>query len=59
MDIMINNCFFRKNFEIRAAERIRKAKEANFVTTLDQLRNKAAANGLTPEIMEALLNEED
>ena len=48
-----------KDFEIRAAERIRKAKEGDFETALDQLRNKATDNGLTPEKLEAILNEED
>ena len=48
-----------KDFELRAAEKIRKANESNFETALGQLRDKAATNGLTPEILEALLNEED
>ncbi len=48
-----------KEFELRAAEKIRKAGESDFNTALGELRDSAAANGLTPEILEALLNEED
>ena len=47
-----------KEFELRAADQIRKSNESNFETELDNLRKEAESNGLTPEILENLLNEE-
>lgn len=48
-----------KEFELRAAEEIRKARAGDFDVALDNLRNKAASNGLTPELLEFMLNEEE
>ncbi|MCR8560976.1 hypothetical protein KXD93_25185 [Mucilaginibacter sp. BJC16-A38] len=48
-----------KNLELVLNDSLSKTKEANFELLLQEARAEAAKNGLTEEILEKLLNEED
>ena len=48
-----------KSFEHVIADVLRKAREANFELLLTEARENAAKNGLTEEILQQLLNEEN
>jgi hypothetical protein len=48
-----------KNLEQVLNDSLKKTKEANFELHLEEIRAEAAKNGLTEEILEKLLNEED
>ena len=47
-----------KNLEQVLNDSLNKTKDANFELHLQEIRTKAARNGLTAEILERLLNEE-
>lgn len=47
-----------KSFEKQIDEISQKSKEANFEKLLKEVREEAAKNGLTEEILQKLLNEE-
>ncbi len=48
-----------KNLEQVLNDSLNKSKEANFEMLLQEIRNEAAKNGLTEEILMQLLNEEE
>jgi len=48
-----------KNLEQVLNDSLNKSKEANFELLLQEIRNEAAKNGLTEEILAQLLSEED
>jgi hypothetical protein len=48
-----------KNLELILTDSLSKAREVNFELLLQDARNEAAKNGLTEEILAALLNEEN
>jgi len=48
-----------KNLELVLADSLNKTSETNFELLLQDARREASKNGLTEEILEALLNEED
>ena len=48
-----------RNLEQVLNDSLNKTKEANFELLLQEIRTEAAKNGLTEEILEQLLNEED
>jgi hypothetical protein len=48
-----------KNLELVLADSLNKTREANFELLLQDARKEAAKNGLTEEILEKLLNEEN
>jgi hypothetical protein len=48
-----------KNLEQVLNDSLNKSKEANYELLLREIRNEAAKNGLTEEILTQLLNEED
>ena len=50
---------FTKDMETRLVEQIRLAEKNEFLDSLNNLRSQAAENGLTQEILEDLLREED
>ncbi|HEY9560742.1 MAG TPA: hypothetical protein VIR29_08155 [Anseongella sp.] len=50
---------FEKDMEAQLAEKIRLAEIDNFEQALHNLRTQAAENGLTQEILEKILSEED
>ena len=47
-----------KNLELVLADSLRKTRGANFELLLQEIREEAAKNGLTEEILEKLLNED-
>jgi len=47
-----------RNIEILLSEKIREAEKDDFKKILNEARTTAAANGLTQEILEKLLNED-
>ncbi len=50
---------FERDIELRMAEKIRLAETDAFEQSLANLRNQAAQNGLTQDILEKLLSEPD
>jgi predicted house-cleaning noncanonical NTP pyrophosphatase (MazG superfamily) len=50
---------FQRKLEASIAENIRKADKEEFFRHLDTVQQTAAANGLTQEILDQLLSEED
>jgi hypothetical protein len=48
-----------KNLEQVLIDSLNKTQEANFELVLKDIRKEAAKNGLTEEILQQLLNEED
>ena len=50
---------FGKDVEAQLAEKIRLAEMDDFEQALHNLRSKASENGLTQEILEKILSEED
>jgi len=50
---------FTRDIKARLEEQIRIAEKDEFEKALADIRQQAADNGLTPEILEELLNEED
>ena len=48
-----------KNLELVLADSLRKTGEANFELLLQEIREEAAKNGLTEEILEKLLSEDN
>lgn len=50
---------FTRDIELRLKEQVRLAEKDEFKEALSNLRRQAAENGLTKEILEQLLHEED
>ncbi len=50
---------FAKEMELHLKERIREAEKPEFEKKLENLRQQAVENGLTEEMLEQLLNEEE
>ena len=50
---------FTRDIELRLKEQVRLAEKDEFKEALSNLRRQAADNGLTKEILEQLLHEED
>ena len=48
-----------RDMEVQIAEQIRIAEKSKFEKALTDLRDQAEANGLTQELLEKLLREED
>ena len=48
-----------KNLELVLNDSLTKSKEANFELLLKEIRNEAAKNGLTEEVLAQLLNDND
>jgi hypothetical protein len=48
-----------KNLELVLTDSLKKTREANFELLLQEIREEAAKNGLTEEILEKLLSEDN